>query len=174
MKIRLMEAATLGWIALAIAIPAQAQSGCVKQVFNKYCLGGSLQPVLSKQAASRTNQKGAATIYVFTDGADQTNVTVVKGKIASVARQYFPGTQQTFDQLRGDLKAIYGEPQRIVGSGKSEGRITDLWDQGSWRVSLVWNANKEIRLFYQHEGLQATRRKADAAAAHAISNPKGY
>jgi hypothetical protein len=183
MKIRLIGAATAGCMALILSIPAHAQSDCIKQVFNKYCLGGSIQPLLSTPPV-RTSEKSGATLYVFADGAEQTNVTVVKGRIESVWRRYPPGTQQTFDMLSSELRKLYGEPQR-TGTGTpgvtQGGRVTERWDRDGWRVLLVWTNSNDVQLVYHHEALQATRRDAKKAAGSGTgaspstpSNPRGY
>lgn len=172
MKIRLIGAAAAGCITLVLSIPAHAQSGCIKEVFYKYCLGSSVQPLLSQHVPMRSSEKSGTTHYVFSDGADQTNVAVVKGRIQTVSRRY-AGTQQTFNQMSSELRGIYGEPKRTTGSGSSAGRITELWDQSRWRVFLVWDRNKNVQLIYRHEALAEARRDAKAAAEYG-SNPKGY
>lgn len=174
MKNKLLIGLASGGLALLFSFPTYAQSGCVKQVFNKYCLGGSIQSVLSTQAPTRTAEKGTSTNYVFSDGADRTNVVVVKGRIATVRRQYYPGTQQTFDSLYGQLSGLYGQPKRTIGSSNTAGRTTDMWDQGAWRVQLLWNEKREIHLIYQHENLQAAKRKAEATGRAITSNPQGF
>jgi len=170
MKNRLLtKVAIAGWLALISAIPAYAQSGCVKEVFHKYCLGGNIEAVLAGQSPIRTSQQGGTTTYAFADIADNTVVTVVHGRIATVARSYRPYTQHTYDRLREDLRRLYGEPTRTNPGG----RMVDMWDQGPWRVSLVWNQNNNIQLIYRHERLQ--ERARDSKRGYPGNpNPSGF
>lgn len=167
-RTRFFGVVAAGWIALVVSIPAQAQSGCLKEVFHKYCLGGSIQSVLSTQAPTRTVQENAATTYTFSDAGDQTHVVVYQGRIATVWRSYRPPTQDTFNRLRSDLRGLYGEPRRVVGSGATQDRISDIWDQGPWRVTLMWTVGRDTHLVYAHESLQAARRKVKGY------NPEGF
>ncbi len=166
--LRLIGLAAAGWLALVISVPAHAQSGCIKEVFHKYCLGGSIQSVLNTQAPTRTVQENAATTYTFSDAGEQTHVVVHQGRIATVWRSYRPPTQDTFNRLRSDLRGLYGEPRRVVGSGAKQGRVSDIWDQGPWRVTLMWASGRDTRLVYAHEGLQAARRNVKGY------NPEGF
>jgi hypothetical protein len=168
MKIRVMAVA--GLVASVLSIPAQAQSGCVKEVFNKYCLGGDIQPLLNRYTPVRTSSaKDGAAQYVFADGSEQTTVTAVNGKVETVARRQHPGVQATFDQMERDLIRIYGEPrQRDKGSN-----MRSLWDQGAWRVILTHTPGRgEVALLYRHETLQAARKSQSGYSSS--GNPKGY
>ena len=172
MKTRMIAAAAAGLIAAGLAFGAQAQQGCVKQVFNKYCLGGDVQSLIKKYPPVRTSTaKDGATVYTFADGADQTEVTAVQGRISMVFRHQHPGVQATFDQVERDLRGIYGEPRR-TNNGK--GATTSMWDRGDWRIVLTHAVNRgEVNLSYRHENLQAARRAGTANYGSNV-NSKGY
>jgi hypothetical protein len=163
--------ALAGLVAAGFSIPASAQSGCVKQVFNKYCLGGEASQLLSRNSPVRTTKtKDGATQHVFADGAEQTTVTVVQGRIETVARRHHPGVQATFDQVDRDLRRIYGQPQSVPNA---KGTSVLRWDQGDWRIILTYsNQQGAVVLTYRHEGLQAARNAAKSGAQNA--NPRGY
>lgn len=173
MKTRLIALAAAGFIAAAVSAPAVAQSGCVKEVFHKYCLGGSVQPLLNRHTPLRTttSRDGVATVYVFADGQEQTTVSVVNGRIETVTRHQHPGVQSTFDRLEGELRSLYGEPRR---ASSAKGDVTSIWDRGQWRVTLRHVVGRgEVNLSYRHEALQAAR-KASAGTQSSGYNPKGY
>jgi hypothetical protein len=182
MKKSLVASAAAGFIVAGLSMQASAQTpqGCAKEVFNKYCLGGSADPLLSRNSPHRTSEKDGVTLYVFQDGPDQTNVAVFAGSIGSVSRRY-AGSTQTFDQMSKELRGFYGEPRRTTAPG---GRITELWDRGDWRINLSWDGTRDVVLTYNHEGLQAARRAAKGKGGYPGStpspggsynaNPKGY
>jgi hypothetical protein len=166
-----MIAASAGFFAAVVSIAAQAQSGCVKEVFHKYCLGGDAQTLLNRHVPiSTTTTKDGATQYVFADGVEQTFVNVVQGRIESVQRRQHPGVLSTFEQVERDLKAVYGEPRRVT---TAKGATNSLWDRGDWRIVLHHvPARGDVMLTYRHETLQAARKAG--AGYSAGSNPKGY
>lgn len=165
-------AGAVGLIAAVMSVTAQGQSGCVKEVFYKYCLGGSVESLLNKYTPIRTTTtKDGATQYIFADGAEQTTVNVVQGRVESVIRRQHPGVQSTFDQVERDLRAIYGEPRRAANE---KGGLASTWDRGVWRVLLLHNSIQGIVvLTYRHEALNAARKSA-AGNYGSVQNPKGY
>ena len=168
MKNKLIRIAVTGFIALCFPMPSLAQSDCLREVFHKYCLGSSIQTVLSRYTPVRTSEKGGTQQYVFADGADQTYLIVSQGRVESVSRNY-PGTSQSFDQLNSELRKLYGEP-KVSSDGAQGTRYTHVWDRQGWRILLVWPNTGSIRLIYIHNALHAARKGGGGYGY----NPKGF
>jgi len=172
MRTSAFVAGAAGLIAAVMSVTAPAQSGCVKEVFYKYCLGGSVESLLNKYKPIQTTvTKDGATQYIFADGAEQTSITVVQGRVESVMRRQHPGVQATFDQVERDLRTIYGEPRRTTNA---KGVLVSTWDRSVWRVVLTHNHIQGIVLLtYRHVPLNAARKSA-AGTYGSAQNPKGY
>ncbi len=160
---------------------AGAQEPCLKEVFNRYCLGGPIAPVLEAGAPVFKQDRGATTYYAFQDGADEALVAAFDGKIATVSRRFNPATMVTFARVRAQLVELYSQPRRnatlpdytrgdltaienAVNVGR--GRVSDTWQRDGWRVTLAWD-QRGIMLLYSHDALREARKTADP-------NPQGF
>ena len=167
---------------LAVPLLAAAQEPCLKEVFNRYCLGGPIAPVLEAAKPVFKQERGATTVYAFKEGAEEEAfVAAFDGKISAVSRRFKPDTMVTFARVRTQLVELYGQPKRdatlppytrgdtaaienAIAVGR--GRVVDQWQREGWRINLAWD-NRGIMLLYSHDALRDARRTADP-------NPQGF
>ena len=169
-------------IALALfASTAAGQDACLKEVFNRYCLGGPIAAVTEKHQPRHTFNHRGSDVFVFTDDGEDTMVATNQGLIETVSRTYKPGTMLTFTRIKGQLVELYGQPKRDVtlpsyardassietAIAVGRGRVRDSWQQDGWSIVLGWYTDKHISLIYYHDALRKQRRAADP-------NPSGF
>lgn len=159
----------------AFILSAAARGECLKEVFNRYCLGGPIAAVIEQSAPKHQFSSRGGEVFSFQDGSDLTMVTTYEGLIDSVARPYKPGSMLTFGKVRVQLVKLYGKPQRrsrlpdyarstsdietAIAIGR--GMVVDRWQQEGWRVDLVWTTDKYIDLVYTHDEIYNKRRAAN-------------
>ena len=158
------------------ATTAQAES-CAKQVFGRYCLGGSLAGQLRADPAPAFRQdEGDHQGLVYRHGGEWVYVLAYKGRIYKVVRRYRPGTRRIFTELEGELVEKYGpfeEHNRFPPYASREGlqiaaiRRGDAWvlhrwrPKGQpWRVELSWTRDMDVALAYILEDLDAEQQAA--------------
>ena len=137
-----------------------AESSCVKEVFNKYCLGGTKE---SLPTALSSKKDGDLETFYY---ADYIVVDVFKNKIAKVKRLYQDMTWLKYYSLKSKLEDIYGSPRdlsfypsysstsedRETSINIGKGKAVHLWEQAGWAVELSWFEYSAL-LEYEHEKL---------------------
>lgn len=159
------------WLLLGLAgasAPAMAQDACLKQVFNRYCLGGDVAPLLQQQPAV-TQQDGERLALIFYQGPDRVYVLAFRGRIYKVLRQYRTTTQLRFDELYGLLREKYGlgeDNSRFPGYATTPGRKQSAIRRGEglakhrwepspdWLIELSWTRELGLALAYVARALQ--------------------
>ncbi len=144
------------------AAPAAAQDGCLKQVFNRYCLGGDVTPLMQQQPAVTQND-GERLALIFYHGPDRVYVLAFRGRIYKVLRQYRTTTQLRFDELYGVLREKYGpgeDRSRFPGYAtnpgrkqsairRGEGLAKHVWEPSAdWTIELAWTRELGLALAY--------------------------
>lgn len=139
-------------------------SGCMKVVFESFCLGGSIS-TLPPNPTRKTEQTW---LYA---GSQTTVVTVVDDRIAGVGRFYTPGTWLTYRNVEGDLVEKYGKGKdlsffpsyandsssRETAISLKKGRAVHSWEQQGFTIQLKWESGENVTLFYFHDELEAKR-----------------
>lgn len=138
-----------------------ARASCLKEVFNKYCLGGDASTL--PEPVSREQKEEIETLVYH----ENTIVKVFRKKIAEIFRLYTDMTWIKFQSLRSELESIYGSSQDLsyfpeyANSNESrstairigKAKASHLWRQKDWRIKLSWFENNSI-LIYQHDELK--------------------
>lgn len=164
---------------LCLVLPilqADAAGSCLKQVFDRYCLGGDFDALLRQRPPpllQTNNQEGRGALYL--EGRERIYVLAFRGRIYKVVRQYRPATQTHFEDLDRLVSRKYGPPQdrshfpsyanswsaRIVAIRRGDGRALHVWlSQEGWRLELSWTRELGVALGYVVGQLEAERRKA--------------
>jgi hypothetical protein len=139
---------------------AVASASCVKEVFNNYCLGGTVSD-LPKPLHRDTS--GGSDIRLFDDDI---GVFVYQDKIAEVRRIYEDMSWIKYDDITFKLSDLYGSPDdyssypgyaddrssRSTAIRIGEAQAVRAWDQGEWSIRWSWFENNGL-LIYEHEAL---------------------
>ena len=181
--VRVWSAGLRGWWLPALLLvaglggpfpPAVAQDGCLKQVFNRYCLGGDVAPLMQQQPAVTKND-GERAALIFYHGPDRDYVMAFRGRIYKILRQYRTTTQLRFDELYGLLREKYGPgedrsrfPSYANNAGRKqsairrgEGLAEHAWEPGAgWHIELSWTRELGLSLAYVADELDRHQREA--------------
>ncbi|MEM7293926.1 MAG: hypothetical protein AAF420_11105 [Pseudomonadota bacterium] len=149
-------------------MPAAAEaSECVKQIFNRFCLGG---PIAKLNAdASELSSDGIETVYQLTDRGKYVEIAERSAHIHTVMRRETPGGWLNFTEWKTKLQRVYGRGEdlghfpayassrssRLNAINAGKGYAHFRWQQSGWSVSLVWNHRDYIELRYaldEHAG----------------------
>lgn len=143
---------------------------CLKQVFDRYCLGGQISSLPKAEAIQQGDRPGEIK-HLFSDVV----VTSLNGKIVGVTRLDLGATLMDYLELRGSLRAIYGDETdlswRLVengstlngsdASGALEG-LQDAIESGQARMQHLWPTdNFAISLYWSEVGLSLTYETQD-------------
>jgi hypothetical protein len=147
---------------------ASAEDTCLKQVFNRYCLGGEVAPLMQQQPAVTQNE-GERLALIFYYGPDRIYVLAFRGLIYKVLRQYRTTTQLRFDELYRLLRDKYGPgedrsrfPAYASSPGRKqsairrgEGLAKHVWEPGDgWHMELSWTRELGLSLAYVADELE--------------------
>ena len=167
---------------LMLAVPftpvaAEATGGCLKQVFDDYCLGGSMQQLLQSRPGGIPAQRhGERSAVVYLQGRERTYAMAYQGRIYKVLHTFEPANQLKLKELRQRLEAKYG-PYRdlshypgyarslatqIGAIRRGDGELRHSWQSPdrSWRIELAWTRKLGISLAYLANELEARQREA--------------
>ncbi len=163
---------------LCVGVCARALAGpCVKQVFGRYCLGGTLEQQLrlAPNPAFRQDDDDHQGL-VYRQSGEWIYVLAYKGQIYKVVKRYRPGTQHTFSELERELVTKYGpfeehnrfpayasrEGLQIAAIRRGEGWVLHRWrpPDTPWRVELSWTRDMDVALAYLMNDLDAQQRAA--------------
>ena len=162
--------------ALAPDARSQAVDSCLKQVFERYCLGGNFASLMRQSPKPLHRQKESereAAIYLETHG--RTYVMAFRGRIYKVLRQFRPNTQLRYQDLSEILQQKYGPPKdrsrfphyadsraaQVVAIRRGEGQATRTWNPAEgWSVELSWTREMGIAVSYIAVRLNAAQLEA--------------
>ena len=160
-----------GWLlplaALILAcLPYQSlyAADCVKQVFNRYCLGGDIQEILAEVAPDRLSELTEETEKPISlvDGGKTIILTSKNGTVMDVTRLEEPGDWINYTAWKVKLVRLYGRGTELsnfpayAGSRSSRlnainagrGYVEFAWEQPGFTVKLVWDHPDYIKLQY--------------------------
>ena len=156
---------------------AETVPGCLKRVFDDYCLGGNLQQSMQRHPggvpAQRQGDHGAV---IYPQGHGRIYVMAYQGRIYKILQTYEPATQVQFKELLERLEEKYG-PHRdlshypgyarnraaqIGAIRRGEGALKYLWQVADqpWRIELEWTRRLGISLAYLANDLDKTQSAA--------------
>ncbi len=157
--------------------PGFAAEECVRKVFKKYCLGGSLSQQLEKTPAEmRPQTHGERSGVIFSQDNEKIFVMSYKGIIYKVLHTYEPKTLATMKDLRRRLQRRYGNYQdlseypdntknksrQISAIRRGEAELKNVWQLPGqhWRVELAWTRKLGISVAYYVNELDALQKEA--------------
>ncbi|MCU7916637.1 MAG: hypothetical protein KZQ65_12315 [Candidatus Thiodiazotropha sp. (ex Gloverina cf. vestifex)] len=165
------------FLLLCVSWAARSDTGCLKQAFGSYCLGGSIQQLQRQYPAGVPAQKqGDRSAVVYQNGRERTYVMAFKGQIYKVLHTYDPASQGTLKKLKERLEAKYGayrdhshypayartKASRIGAVRRGEGELKHVWSSPEqvWRIELEWTRKLGVSLAYLANALDDEQREA--------------
>jgi hypothetical protein len=163
----------LCFAALLFALRAAdaSDADCLKRVFDRYCLGGSLDALLNEAPRPDLDQvDGERRALVFQGGPELDYVLAFRDRIYKVVRRYRAATQLRYDDLYGLLRDKYGPGEdhsrfppyastasRRLGSiRRGDGRAVHVWKPDeTWHLELSWTRELDIAVAYVATALDA-------------------
>lgn len=158
---------------LLLARTALAEDPCLKTVFDRYCLGGDVSPLLQTVPAPTVYRNVADSLALaFPDGDNQLYVLAFAKRIYKVVRAYGVSTQLRFDDTYRLLREKYGPGEdqsqfpeyaetpaaRLASIRRGDGRAVHQWQPSTaWSIELAWTREMGISLSYVATALNATR-----------------
>ncbi|MEJ2466507.1 MAG: hypothetical protein P8045_12520 [Candidatus Thiodiazotropha sp.] len=159
------------------AAGTETSSDCLKQVFGKYCLGGSMQQLLRRQPYGMLSQQsGERRAVIYPQGRERTYVMAYQGKIYKVLHTFEPASQSKLKELLERLESKYGayrdsshypayvrtQAARIGAIRRGEGELIYRWQSPdeSWSVELSWTRRLGISLAYLANALDEKQQQA--------------
>ena len=150
---------------LSLALAEQTPQVCVKQVFNNYCLGGTLSDQLKQTPVDmQPMTKGERSGVIFEKEREKIYVMAYRGVIYKILHTYEPDTWLTLKDLSKDLERKYGKyrddseyPEATDNLSKQmsyirrgEGELRYIWQVSGepWRVELGWDRKLGITVAY--------------------------
>lgn len=164
-------------LALPLTGRAAEADGCMKLVFESYCLGGSLKGHLRRYPAKLpVQEKGDRTGVIYETGSEKTYVMAFKDKIYKILHTYEPPTHATVRDIRESLQSKYGEfkdmsvypdntrnkARQISAIRRGEGELRNVWqlpDQ-AWRIELGWSRELGVFVAYYANDLDSEQKAA--------------
>lgn len=161
---------------LAFAASSLSAAPCLKQVFNRYCLGGDYRAQLAQPPHPlHQQQDGESEAAIYFEGRERIYVMAFRGRIYKVVRRYRPSTLPKFQELVGLLAEKYGAPEdrshypkyarsqaaSISAIRRGEGSAVRVWKPASdWSVELSWTREMGVALTYLDNALDLERRQS--------------
>jgi hypothetical protein len=153
-----------------------ANESCLKQVLDRYCLGGDFAALVRQPPVPLYQQKdGERDAAIYLGGYGRVYVMAFRGRIYKILRQYRPSTQLRFQELGELLAQKYGPPTdrsrfphyagsrsaQVVAIRRGEGQAAQVWSPGSgWSVELSWTREMGVAVSYIADKLDAERQAA--------------
>lgn len=142
-----------------------AGEACLKQVFNDYCLGGSMTDQLERTPTKMHPQvNGERKGVIFHEDNEKIYVMAYRGMIYKILHTFEPETPATMRDLRRQLQRKYGKfedqseypdetqnkARQISYIRRGEGELKHVWQRPDepWRVELGWSRKLGISITY--------------------------
>lgn len=162
--------------ALAPKAAVSAGASCLKQAFDRYCLGGDFATLVRQLPAPLLQQKdGEQDAAIYPESLGRVYVMAFRGRTYKILRQYRPATQLRYQELSELLTQKYGPPadrsrfphyansraSRVVAIRRGEGQAAQVWTSGAgWSVELSWTREMGVAVSYIADQLDTERREA--------------
>lgn len=153
-----------------------AQESCLKQVFDRYCLGGDVDLLLRQGPQPEYKRtEGDRLAYIFQQGPERVYVLAFRGRIYKVLRSYRGATQLRYEDLYASLRGKYGPGEdrssfpryaksasRKLGSiRRGDGRAVHYWKAAEdWYIELSWTREMGLALSYVAKDLNDEQKAA--------------
>lgn len=160
----------------AVPFHVIAQESCLKQVFERYCLGGDVNLLLRQgRQPEYKRAEGDRLAFIFQEGPERIYVLAFRGRIYKILRSYRGATQLRYEDLYASLRSKYGPGEdhssfppyaktasRKLGSiRRGDGRAVHDWktDEG-WYIELSWTREMGLALAYIAKDLNDEQKAA--------------
>ncbi|MET0026923.1 MAG: hypothetical protein ABW101_04750 [Candidatus Thiodiazotropha sp.] len=168
----------IGGLALTGLVFAQSSmGGCIRVVFEHYCLGGSFSQLLRERAPDFAPvTDGDRRGVVYRAERELVYVMAYRDHIYKILHTYEPGNQVTFKELQRHLQEKYGQPAdqsvfpdyvrnmsgKIGAIRRGEGEMHLVWHPPgeAWHIELSWMRKPGISIAYLADELDAEQQKA--------------
>jgi hypothetical protein len=148
------------------AMPAPTRptgaAGCIKEVFERFCLGGDLKSL----PPNPVRKDSDSMIWAMTQ---PTFVFIVEGRVGAVGRLYAPGTWLSYRDVLAQLVEKYGpgndlshfpsyaddDSSRETAIAVKKGRAARQWKEEGFTIELKWEDRDHVMLIYWHNELEA-------------------
>jgi len=152
----------LPFLCACTAVQSAAAQECIKLIFNRYCLGGTIASLPDSATEVALEDDASTRRFTDNDGDRHVEILSVHGRIVRVSRRHPPGDWLNFTQWKTKLVRLYGSGDdrssfpAYAGSRSSKlnainaGRGSALlfWQQRGWSVALRWDHRDYIALDY--------------------------
>ena len=160
---------TLTWLligtllAVAAVQPAMAQQPCLKQVFNRYCLGGDVNVMAQQSAPALRQDEGDRVALIYYEGRERIYVLAWRGRVYKVLRAYRIASQLHYEELYLLLRDKYGDGEdrssfpasartpgrKQIAIRRGEGQAAHVWQTSEgWHIELSWTREMGLALAY--------------------------
>ena len=154
---------------------AVGQDGCIKQVFELYCLGADANALLRQRPPTSQERDGERLALIYDQGTEQDFVMAFRGRVYKVVRQFRIETQLKYQDIYAQLREKYGSgedrslfpgyaetPASRQGSiRRGDGKAIHVWNPAeNWRIELTWTREFGLSLAYVDNALEAQQRAA--------------
>lgn len=145
----------------AVSMPTVRAEQCVKQIFNRYCLGGPASTVPG--AANKISESDGVAVYRLNNGNKRIELATRNGRISAVTRYETPGSWLNYTDWKAKLLRLYGlgeelghfpayassRSSRLNAINAGKGYAHTRWQRGRWSVSVIWNHRDYVALHYE-------------------------
>ncbi|WP_295541582.1 hypothetical protein [uncultured Thiohalocapsa sp.] len=160
--------ALLALLLAAAPAAANAPQPCLKLVFNRYCLGGSVNVVAQQQPPALRQDQGERVALVYYEGHDRVYVLAWRGAVYKVLRDHRIASRLHYEDLYQILRRKYGEGEdrssfpedastpgrKQIAIRRGEGRAVHVWEtDAGWHVELSWTRETGLALAYIADAL---------------------
>lgn len=160
---------TLTWLLIATLLavaavhPAMAQQPCLKQVFNRYCLGGDVNVMAQQSAPALRQDEGDRIALIYYEGRERIYVLAWRGRVYKVLRAYRIASQLHYEELYRLLRDKYGDGEdrssfpasartpgrKQIAIRRGEGEAAHVWQTSEgWHIELSWTREMGLALAY--------------------------
>jgi hypothetical protein len=150
---------------LLAGAPARPTEGCLKLVFERYCLGGDIGVLMRQHPGILHKQtEGDRLAVIYPEGRDLVYVLSYKGRIYKVVRKFAIETLLKYDDLLQILTDKYGpssdlsefpayvrsQASKIGAIRRGDGRSVHGWRARGqdWHIRLSWTREMGLALEY--------------------------
>jgi hypothetical protein len=152
-----------------------APQGCLKLVFNRYCLGGDVSALAQQLPPALRQDQGERVALIYYEGRDRDYVLAWRGVIYKVLRDHRVASRLHYEDLYQILRRKYGEGEdrssfpedartpgrKQIAIRRGEGRAVHVWQtDAGWHVELSWTRETGLALAYIADALDAQQQAA--------------
>ncbi len=139
-----------------------AESTCLKQVAETFCLGGDAAAISAQGESITDNDDPELTLSDYQLDDRQLRVAARDGVIVTISRLESPGSWINYTNWKKRIIRIYGQGEdtstlpayatsrssRRNAINSKKGRAAMRWPQSDWQLELIWDNTDHLELRY--------------------------